>query len=57
MDKSSQAAALMPAETVQTAQSSVKDWQAAIAAAGYRVVGPLYASSSQQAQPPKTDSR
>jgi hypothetical protein len=30
----------------ETGQSSAQDWQAAVAAAGYRVVGSLYATST-----------
>jgi hypothetical protein len=39
-------------QKLETGQSTVKDWQAAVAAAGYQIVGPLYATTSDKSQPP-----
>ena len=50
--ENSHAASVKAVEITQTGQSSVRDWQAALVAAGYQVSGPMYVTISEQSRSP-----
>ena len=43
-------------EAVEVSQSSVKGWQAAIAATGYKIAGPLYVTEQESTLPTNSQS-